>query len=81
MAIPEFEEALKRLAFQAEVGGWYKEDSTVPVRIGDLYAMFDELKKLKKAKELLLNAINPFASKMTAQEIHTAILNFLQENK
>lgn len=36
---------------------------------------------LKKAKKLLLNTVNPFASKMTAQEIHTAILNFLQENK
>lgn len=59
MAIPEFEEAFKRLAFQAEVGGWYKEDSTVPVRIGDLYAMFDKLKELNKAKELLLNTVNP----------------------
>lgn len=81
MAIAEFEEAFKRLAFEAEVGGWYKEDSTVPVRIGDLYAMFYKLKELNKAKELLLNAVNPFASKMTAQEIHTAILDFLQENK
>lgn len=43
-------------------------------------ARIEELEEeLKKAKQLLLNAVNPFASRMTAQEIHTAILNFLQE--
>lgn len=55
MSKPEFEVAIQRLMFQAEVGGWYKEDSTVPVRIGDLYSTFDELKRLreelKKTKE------------------------------
>lgn len=45
--IPEFSEAIKRLSFQAEVGGWYKEDSTVPVRIGDLYSIFDKLRELE----------------------------------
>lgn len=45
-------------------------------------ARIEELEEeLKEAKQLLLNAVNPFASKMTAQEIHTAILNFLQETK
>lgn len=43
-------------------------------------ARIEELEdELKKAKQLLLNAVNPFASKMTAQEIHTAIFDFLQE--
>ena len=82
---PEFDVAIQRLMFQAEVGGWYKDDSTVPVWIGDLYTTFDKLKEmqeeLKGAKQLLLNAVNPFASKLTAQELHTTILEFLQEIK
>lgn len=85
MSVPNYEEAIQRLMQQAEIGGWYKEDSAVPVRIGDLYSTFDELKRLqgelKSAKQLLLNAVNPLASKMTAQELHTEILKFLQENK
>ena len=45
-------------------------------------ARIEELEEeLKKSRQLLLNAVNPFASKMTAQEIHTAIFDFLQENK
>jgi len=45
-------------------------------------ARIEELEEeMKKARQLLLNGVNPFASKMTAQEIHTAILNFLQEKK
>lgn len=52
MSIPKFEEAFQRLAFQAEVGGWYKEDSTVPVRIGDLYSTFDRLKELETSSKV-----------------------------
>lgn len=37
--------------------------------------------KLEEAMQLLLNVVNPFASKMTVQELHTEILKFLQENK
>lgn len=37
--------------------------------------------KLEEAMQLLLNVVNPFASKMTAQELHTETLKFLQENK
>ena len=52
MSIPKFEEAFQRLAFQAEVGGWYREDSTVPVRIGDLYSIFQKLKEFEAATKL-----------------------------
>lgn len=51
MSTPKFEEAIKRLRFQAEIGGWYKEDSTVPVRIGDLYTIFDKLKEMREEVE------------------------------
>ena len=50
--IPEFKDAIKRLSFQAEVGGWYKEDSTVPVRIGDLYSTFDKIRELETSSKV-----------------------------
>lgn len=37
-------DAIKRLSHQAEIGGWFNDLSTVPVRIGDLYKMLELLK-------------------------------------
>lgn len=39
----EKDTALQRLRLQAEIGGWFNELSTVPVRIGDLYKVFELL--------------------------------------
>lgn len=46
-ATTEFQAALRRLTFQAEVGGWYKDDSEVNVQIRDLYSIFHKLKELE----------------------------------
>lgn len=43
----DFKESTKRLAFQAEVGGWYKEDSEVNVQIRDLYTIFGKIEELE----------------------------------
>lgn len=46
----EHEEALQRLMHAAEIGGWYNDESTVAVRIGDLYKVFN---KIRAQSELL----------------------------
>lgn len=46
----EKDQALQRLAQQAEIGGWFNESSTVPVRIGDLYKVFELVSQLKDDK-------------------------------
>lgn len=49
MIYSEYEKhaALQRLMREAEICGWFNDLSTTPVRIGDLYKVFELIEQLK----------------------------------